>query len=82
MPPTPPAEFDRGCDIGRGDIVRALDIFRLVRIAGIGGDPVAQHEIGGLSLGRGIRRGEGQRAILVPFVTICNQNKSEESFAC
>ena len=43
-----PAEFDRGGDIGGGDLRDAADIRRLVRIGRIGGEPVAQHQIGGL----------------------------------
>jgi len=50
-----PAIFDRGRDIGRSDVGRAFDIRRLVRIGGVGGEPIAQHEIGRLRAGQGWR---------------------------
>ena len=49
------AEFDRGGDVGRRDIGGAFDVRRLVRIGGIGGEPVAQHQIGRLRAGRRLR---------------------------
>ena len=44
-----------------GDLGRAFDVGRLVRIGRIGGEPVtAQHELGRLRVGRGKRTGGGR----------------------
>jgi hypothetical protein len=55
------AKFDRGRDIGWLDLGNAFDVGRLVRIGGIGGKPVAQHEIGRLRADQGRRRRDGER---------------------
>jgi hypothetical protein len=36
---------------GRLDLENAFDLLGLIRIGGIGGEPVAQHEIGRLRVG-------------------------------
>src|SRR5262249_20321175 len=46
-------ELDRGRDVGGGDLRRSFDVGRLVWIRRIGGNAVAQHEVGRLGLGRG-----------------------------
>ena len=56
-----PAVLDRGRDIGGRDVRRALDVGRLVGIGGIGGDPVAQHEIGRLRVRQSRRRQHADR---------------------
>jgi hypothetical protein len=47
-----PAIFDGGRDVRGRHVRRTLDVGRLVRIGGIGGEPVAQHEIGRLRVGK------------------------------
>src|SRR5439155_12823807 len=49
------AELDGGGDVGGRDFCNALRVGRLVGVGGIGGDAVAQHEIGRLSTGGALR---------------------------